>query len=68
MRCVYVETEFSSVNRYTGFYPVAADTSEERLNVPQEGSCPNVENTALNSNAKPSHYDPLRARSWSVMS
>ncbi|WP_218565820.1 MULTISPECIES: hypothetical protein, partial [Pseudomonas] len=42
--------------RAYGFYPVTADTLEKRHNVPKECSCPNAENTALNSSAKPSRY------------
>ena len=40
-------------NDTLGFYPVTADTSKKRHNVPKECSCPDAENIAQNSNAKP---------------
>ena len=36
-----------------GFYPVTADIPEKRHTVPKECSCPDAENIAQSSNAKP---------------
>jgi len=37
-----------------GFYPVTADIPKKRHTVPKECSCPDAENIAQSSNAKPS--------------
>jgi len=47
------EKIMANVSRDQGFYPVTADTSKKRHNVPKECSCPDAENIAQNSNAKP---------------
>jgi hypothetical protein len=41
-------------NGTIGFYPVTADIPKKRHTVPKECSCPDAENIAQSSNAKPS--------------
>ncbi len=44
--------ELLSLGTGQGFYPVTADKSKKRHNVPKECSCPHAENIAQNSSAK----------------
>jgi len=37
----------------SGFYPATADIPKKRHTVPKECSCPDAENIAQSSNAKP---------------
>ncbi|VVS97682.1 hypothetical protein MARINON1_60242 [Marinobacter salarius] len=49
------EQRFMIVDRETGgSYPVTADIPKKRHTVPKECSCPDAENIAQSSNAKPS--------------
>ncbi len=47
------ETSFQKQTS-AGFYPVTADIPKKRHTVPKECSCPDAENIAQSSNAKPS--------------